>query len=126
MTQYGDWAFEIPEDLQRAMRRCRTLEFLAEATAISSAFHRTMKAYDAGASRVRFREALSLATKEVSQRLLAPLMSLERTDPLWDDHYAFNRDHLPCLRWSGSSDRQIVTGVALTVCQILRAQGAQP
>ena len=125
MTRYGDWAFEVPEDLQKAIRKCRTLEFLKAATAITSAFHRTMKAYDAGASRVRFREALSLATKELSQRLLAPLQSLERTDPLWDDHYAFNRDHLPCLRWSGSSDRQIVTGVALTVCQILRVQGAQ-
>ena len=125
MTQYGDWAYEIPEALQKAMRKCKTFDFLKDATAISSAFHRTMKAYDAGASRARFREALSLATKELSGRVLAPLQSLERTDPLWDDHYAFSRDHLSCLRWSGSSDRQIVTGVALTLCQILRAQGAR-
>jgi len=125
VTQYADWAYEIPQDVLRAMQKCKTLEHLKQATAISSAFHRTMKAYDAGASRARFREALSLATKVLSRRLLAPLQSLQRTDPLWDDHYAFYRDHLPCLRWSGSSDRQIVTGVALTVCQVLRAQGAQ-
>ena len=125
MTGYGDWAFEIPDDLLKAMRRCRTLEFLQNAPGITGAFHRTMKAYDAGASRVRFREALSLATKELSRRLLAPLQVLERADPLWDDHYAFNRDHLPCLRWSGASDRQVVTAVALALCQILRAQGAQ-
>src|SRR6266508_4507129 len=105
------------------MQKCKTLEHLKAATAISSAFHRTMKAYDAGASRARFREGLALATKELSRRLLAPLQSLQRTDPLWDDHYAFYREYLPCLRWSGATDRQIVTGVALAVCQILRAQG---
>ncbi len=125
MTSYADWAFEIPDDVLKAMRRCRTLDFLREAAAITGAFHRTMKAYDAGASRARFRDALSLATKELSGRILAPLQSLERADPLWDDHYAFNRDHLPCLRWSGAGDRQIVTAVALAVCQVLRAQGAK-
>jgi len=125
VTSYADWAFEIPDEVLKAMRRCRTLDFLREAAGITGAFHRTMKAYDAGASRARFRDALSLATKELSGRILAPLQSLEKTDPLWDDHYAFNRDHLPCLRWSGASDRQIVTAVALALCQVLRAQGAK-
>ena len=125
MTQYGDWAYEVPEDLQRTFRKCGTLEFLKEAAGITGAFHRTMRAYDAGASRARFREALSLATKELARRLLAPLQSLKPTDPLWEDHHAFNRDHLACLRQSGSSDRQIVTGVALMLCQLLRAQGAR-
>jgi len=125
VTQYGDWAFNIAEELRKAMRKCRTLEFLKQATAISSSFHRTMLAYGAGSSRERFREALSLATKELSRRLLAPLQSIEAGDPLWEDHYTFYREHLACLRQSGPSDRHIVTGVALALCQMLRVQGAQ-
>src|SRR6266571_664300 len=44
VTQYADWAYEIPQDVLRAMQKCKTLEHLKQATAISSAFHRTMKA----------------------------------------------------------------------------------
>lgn len=125
MTQYSDWAYSLAPQLRKAFRGCKTGEFLEQAAAISSAFHRTMKAYDAGSSRDRFRDALSMATKEISGRLLAPWRSVDSKDAIWADHLAFNRDHLPCLRSSGLSDRQIVTAVVLSLCQVLRSQGAK-
>lgn len=107
------------------MRACKTIEFLRRATAISTAFHRSMRAYDAGSSRERFRDALSLATKEIAGRLIAPWGSIDQKEAIWADHLAFNRDHVPCLRGSGLSDRQVVTAVVLTLCQVLRSQGAR-
>jgi hypothetical protein len=125
LTQYADWAYGLAPELRTAVRACKTPEFLRRATAISTAFHRTMRTYDAGSSRERFRDALSLATKEISGRLIAPWGSIDEKDAIWADHLSFNRDHLPCLRRSGLSDRQAVTAVVLTLCQILRSQGAR-
>ena len=125
MTQYSDWAFEIPDDVEPALRKCGTFEFLKKAPGITTGFHAAMRAYDAGSSRARFSEALSLATKVLARRLLAPLHSLALDDPLWPDHFAFHRDHLLCLRLAGLGDPQIVSGVAISLCRILRDQGAQ-
>ena len=125
MTQYSDWAYGPAPELRTALRACKTIEFLRRATAISTAFHRSMKAYDAGSSRERFLDALSLATKEISGRLLAPWESIDQKDAIWADHHAFNREHLLCLRASGLSDHQVVVAVVLTMCQVLRTQGAK-